>query len=86
MSKKILLTLILFSSLAFFYFVISFYISEKNIAEISKNRTNLKEIINNNIKDLPFIQNDTDNVIKFNSGYENNDNNYKRNFWDLFKK
>ena len=63
-----------------------FYLSEKNIKQTNTNRSNLSEIINDNIKDLPFIKNDTNNVINFNSGYESNNENYKRNFWDLFKK
>ena len=86
MFKKIILLFAFCSSIIFFYFVAIFYISEKNIKQINTNRSNLSEIINDNIKDLPFIKNDTNNVINFNSGYENNNENYKRNFWDLFKK
>ena len=62
-----------------------YFTYQKRILQINTNRSNLSEIINDNIKDLPFIKNDTNNVIKFNSGYENNNENYKRNFWDLLK-
>ena len=86
MFKKFFLLSVFFCSIIFFYIVAIFYLSEKNIEQINTNRSNLSEIINDNIKDLPIIKNDTNNVIKFNSGYENNNENYKRNFWDLFKK
>ena len=86
MLKKFFLLSVFISSIIFFYFVGIFYLSEKNIKQINTNRSNLSEIINDNTKDLPLIKNDTNNVINFNSGYENNNENYKRNFWDLFKK
>ena len=86
MLKKYFLLSVFISSIIFFYFVGIFYLSEKNIKQINTNRSNISEIINDNIKDLPFIKNDTNNVINFNSGYENNNENYKRSFWDLFKK
>ena len=86
MLKKFFLLSLFISSIIFFYFVAIFYLSEKNIKQINTNRSNLSEIINDNTKDLPLIKNDTNNVINFNSGYENNNENYKRSFWDLFKK
>ena len=86
MLKKFFLLSVFISSIIFFYFVGIFYLSEKNIKQINTNRSNLSEIINDNTKDLPLIKNDTNNVINFNSGYENNNENYKRSFWDLFKK
>ena len=86
MLKKFFLLSLFLSSIIFFYLITMFYLSEKNIKQTNTNRSNHSEIINDNIKDLPFIKNDTNNVINYNSGYENNNENYKRNFWDLFKK
>ena len=86
MLKKFFLLSLFLSSIIFFYLITMFYLSEKNIKQTNTNRSNHSEIINDNIKDLPFIKNDTNNVINYNSGYENNNENYKRNFWNLFKK
>ena len=51
-----------------------------------KNRKN-SEIDNLiHIENIPVLKNDTNNVISFNSGYEETGKNtFKRNFWELFK-
>ena len=36
--------------------------------------------------ELPILDNDTNNVIEFNTGFENENNKKKRSFWELFKK
>ena len=62
------------------------YFSEKNIGLVKHNRFNPEEKIRSNIGKLPVLSNDTNNVIEFNSGFENSNNkNYKRSFWELFK-
>ena len=53
----------------FFYKVFSFYSSLNNKDLISKNRENIDNIIDSKIQDIPFFKNDTNNVIEFNSGY-----------------
>ena len=70
----------------FFYKVFSFYNSFNNKDLISKNRENIENLIDNKIKDIPFIKNDTNDVIEFNSGYNQNDDENKKRFWNLFKK
>ena len=70
----------------FGYFIINTYVSEKNISKIKQNRNNFNEKINNKVSDLIILENDTENVIEFNSGYNNFENDIKRNFWDLLKK
>ena len=70
----------------FGYFIISTYVSEKNIIKIKQNRNNFNEKISNKVSDLIILENDTENVIEFNSGYNNFENDIKRNFWDLLKK
>ncbi len=70
----------------FFYKVFSFYSSLNNKDLISKNRENIDNIIDSKIQDIPFFKNDTNNVIEFNSGYNQNDDENKKRFWNLFKK
>ncbi len=70
----------------FFYKVFSFYNSFNNKNLISKNRENIDNIIDNKIKDIPFFKNDTNDVIEFNSGYNQSDDKNNKKFWNLFKK
>jgi hypothetical protein len=70
----------------FIFFIISTYISDKNKKKINLNRNNIYTKIDDNIPILPFLKNDTNNVIEFNSGYDSENNRIKRNFWNLFKK
>ena len=70
----------------FFYKVFSFYNSFNNKDLISKNRENIGNLIDDKIKDIPFFENDTNDVIEFNSGYNQNDDGNKKRFWNLFKK
>tara|TARA_Y100000816_G_C25752391_1_gene395555 strand:- start:329 stop:586 length:258 start_codon:yes stop_codon:yes gene_type:complete len=85
MSVKFLKVLILILVSLFMFIVTSHYFSETNKILISKNRND--ENIRKNINiDLPVLDNDTEDVIEFNTGYENSNNKkYKRNFWELFK-
>ena len=57
-----------------------------NKKKINLNRANIYSKIENSLTNLPLLKNDTQNVIKFNSGYENDSKKIKRNFWNLFKK
>ena len=70
----------------FFYKVFSFYNSFNNKDLISKNRENIDNLIDDKIKDIPLFKNDTNDVIEFNSGYNQNDDKNKKKFWNLFKK
>ncbi len=72
--------------LIFFSSTYKFYSSNKNIQLKNYNRTNITEIINNSISDLPTLENDTDNVIEFNDGFSNKINKNKtRSFWNLLR-
>ena len=86
MIKNIFLVLIFLSIFFFIFFVISTYMSDKNIKKINTNRTSVYKKIEENISNLPLLTNDTKDVIEFNSGYRNDNNKIKRNFWELFKK
>ena len=68
------------------FFIFTTYFSEKNIKKINLNRVNIFSKIDDMLPKLPFLKNDTLNAIVFNSGYEDNNNMIKRNFWNLFKK
>ena len=84
MLKKIILLIIFILTILFFYFTVSYYFSEENLKKIHSNRTNIVNLDNKSLS-LPFLSNDTNNVIEFNSGF-NSENKTKRNFWDLIKK
>tara|TARA_Y100000996_G_C22284041_1_gene545239 strand:+ start:405 stop:665 length:261 start_codon:yes stop_codon:yes gene_type:complete len=80
--KFLLLALILF----FFMTTYNYYISEKNIDTVKSNRKNQEINVLRNISNLPVLLNDTDDVIEFNSGFNNsNEQKFKRSFWELFK-
>ena len=85
MFKNISIFLILFIVILFFYFTFVKYISDENIKKINLNRLNIEEKIEKRFSDLPILENDTNNIIEFNSGI-NTENQIKRNFWDLIKK
>lgn len=38
-----------------------------------------------NMTNLPILENDTQGTIEYNTGYNSNNKNYKRSFWELFK-
>ena len=72
--------------LSFFVFSFNYYLSDKNIDALKNNRENLESKILESASVLPFLPNDTNDVIEFNSGFDNsNKQNFKRSFWELFK-
>ena len=78
--------LILLFIILFIFFVTSTYLSKNNREKINSNRTNIYLKIKDNLSNIPLLKNDTNNVIEFNSGYNDEGNKVKRNFWNLFKK
>lgn len=72
--------------LVFFFITYNYYSSKKNIEAKDFNRSNIDEIINKKITNLPVLKNDTNNVIEFNDGFSAEINNDKpRSFWNLLK-
>ena len=70
----------------FFFNIYKYYASNKNIKNINLNRLNIEEIVKTKISKIPILENDTNNVIEFNSSFsEEIQDNKKRNFWDLLK-
>ena len=84
--RKIINILLFILIISFLLFTLRFYVSSKNIKDKSFNRINIDQILKEKIKDLPVIENDTDNVIEFNNSLEKEiSNEKKRSFWDLLK-
>ena len=84
---KNIFSVLVFTFIIFFLFlVISTYFSNTHENKINKNRKEITQKINDNLHKLPVLINDTNNVIKFNSGFENENIETERNFWKLFKK
>ena len=85
MIKNILILLIFLFSMSFFYLIISTYFSDREQMDSKKDRKVISKIIENNISGLPVLINDTNNIIEFNSGFEDDNDKIKRSFWNLFK-
>ena len=86
MMNKIISFVVVIMVLSFFGFSFNYYISDKNINIVKNNRENLVSKILESTSALPLLPNDTNNVIEFNSGFEDsNKQNFKRSFWELFK-
>jgi hypothetical protein len=68
------------------FFIFSTYVSDENQKKINLNRKNIYSKIEDSLATLPLLKNNTQDVVEFNSGYENDNKKIKRNFWDLFKK
>jgi predicted PurR-regulated permease PerM len=86
MIKNFFSVLIFLLIFLFIFFIFSTYFSEENQKKINLNRKNIYSIIENNLTTLPLLKNDTQDVIEFNTGFENDNKKIKRNFWNLFKK
>jgi hypothetical protein len=85
MIKNIFSVLIFLFSVLFFFLVADTYFADYQKKKILKKREEVSQNINENIDGLPILVNDTNDVIIFNSGFENNDKTIERNFWKLFK-
>ena len=70
----------------FFFNIYNYYSSNKNIKNINLNRSNIEEIVKTKISNIPILENDTNNVIEFNSSFsEEIKDNKPRSFWNLLK-
>ncbi len=83
---KIINLFLLTIVLVFFFKIFIYYSSNKNIQNINLKRLNIEEILEKKTSDLPVLENNTNNVIEFNSSFSNEiKEKEKRNFWDLLK-
>ena len=72
--------------MVFFFNIYSYYSSDKNIKNINFNRININENIRDKIKNIPILENNTKDIIKFNTSLgEDIKKNDSRNFWNLLK-
>jgi hypothetical protein len=85
MLKNILSVFIFLFCFSFFYLVVDTYFSSNQDLKKTINREKISQTINNSIIGLPILNNDTNDVIEFNSEYDNQNNRIKRNFWKLFE-
>ena len=67
----------------FLLFVFIAYFSEENKYKIKNNRSNYNENIYKQIPDLPFLKNDTNEVIEYNYDKSEEKKLKKRYFWKL---
>ena len=79
MIKHFFSVLIFIFIIFFVYFISSTYVSNSNREKISSNRSNILSIVKKNLLVLPLLKNDTNDVIEFNSGYNDHNNKIKRN-------
>ena len=80
---NILLFLII---ITFYFFVYRYYFSENNIKNIENKRVNVEKDLIKKTTNLPLLKNDTNNVIEFNSGFNEQINDAQpRKFWQLLK-
>ena len=72
--------------LLFIYLVFVIYFSEENIKKIKKNRVNIENSFKDYLSNLPILENDTNDVIIYNSSEFLEKKIKKRKFWELLKK
>tara|TARA_B100000941_G_scaffold284681_1_gene255736 strand:- start:597 stop:860 length:264 start_codon:yes stop_codon:yes gene_type:complete len=84
--KKLINILMVFFIIFFIFSIFKYYFSNMNVNNKSFNRLNIDQILQEKIKDLPILVNDTNNVIEFNNSINEEINDEKkRKFWDLLK-
>ena len=70
----------------FFFSIFKFYSSNNNVKKVNLNRTNIEDILKTKITNIPILENNTNDIIEFNSSFSEEIKNDKpRNFWNLFK-
>ncbi|MBO6482296.1 MAG: hypothetical protein HVK29_01145 [Pelagibacteraceae bacterium] len=72
--------------LLFVYLLFAIYFSEENIKKIKKNRVNIENSFKDYLSNLPILENDTNDVIIYNSSEFLEKKIKKRKFWELLKK
>lgn len=70
----------------FFFSIFKFYSSNNNVKKVNLNRNNIEDILKTKITNIPILENNTNDIIEFNSSFSEEIKNDKpRNFWNLFK-
>ena len=72
--------------LLFVYLLFAIYFSEENIKKIKKNRVHIENSFKDYLSNLPILENDTNDVITYNSSEFLEKKIKKRKIWELLKK
>jgi hypothetical protein len=86
MFKEIYKVIYFIIILIFAYLLFAIYFSEENIKKIKKNRINIENSFKDYLSNLPILENDTNDVIIYNSNEFLEKKIKKRKFWELLKK
>ena len=86
MFKEIYKVIYFIITLLFVYLLFTIYFSEENIKKIKKNRVNIENSFKDYLSNLPILENDTNDVIIYNSSEFLEKKIKKRKFWELLKK
>tara|TARA_B100001013_G_scaffold221451_1_gene135276 strand:+ start:387 stop:653 length:267 start_codon:yes stop_codon:yes gene_type:complete len=86
MFKEIYKVIYFIIILLFVYLLFAIYFSEENIKKIKKNRINIENSFEDYLSNLPILENDTNDVITYNSSEFLEKKIKKRKFWELLKK
>lgn len=86
MFKEIYKVIYFIIILLFIYLLFTIYFSEENIKKIKKNRVNIENSFKDYLSNLPILENDTNDVIIYNSSEFLEKKIKKRKFWELLKK
>ena len=85
MIKNFLSIFVIFFIFLFFFNVFKKYTSDAHKKKINLNRMTIESQLRENLNDIKILNNDTNNVIEFNTGYNSQINlKTKRKFWELF--
>ena len=86
MFKEIYKVIYFIIILIFVYLLFAIYFSEENIKKIKKNRINIENSFKDYLSNLPILENDTNDVIIYNSSEFLEKKIKKRKIWELLKK
>ena len=86
MFKEIYKVIYFIIILIFVYLLFAIYFSEENIKKIKKNRVHIENSFKDYLSNLPILENDTNDVITYNSSEFLEKKIKKRKFWELLKK
>jgi hypothetical protein len=87
MARKFIYIFYLFVFIFFILLITTFYFSEDNINRIEKNRSIFSDKLSLDTKSIPYLKNDTNNIILYKDDIEEYKKNRKYNlFWNLIGK
>ena len=87
MGRKFVNIFYLFVFIFFILLITTFYFSEDNINRIEKNRSIYFDELNAETRSIPYLKNDTNNIIIYKDDIEIYKKNRKYNlFWNLIGK